>query len=192
MEKEKLVFHDEYSIDDDIFDAATCMACKSFLYEAGQDAQTNLHITVNSIGGFTAAAFYLMQCVEETPATVVATGVGRVESIAAIFLQSCDVRRMDRDCIMTLHAVYSTRYDFNVYDALNDVLKRFPSEDAIHICEIHERLQDEHKLMLAYLQKRTQKHPGFLNQLIKRNTTLSADEALKFNLIDEIVELDTD
>lgn len=134
-----------------------------------------VRILLNSEGGDVNQGLALMDVIRSLKAQVIIDVIGEASSMAAIILQSGDIRRMARSARLMIH-IGSEELDGHVHN-VRRWAKYQAKEDKICTDKL--------------LSKIREKHPKFsrsrLNRMLDFDTILSAEETIELGLADEII-----
>ena len=139
-------------------------------------SEDSIRLVLNSDGGEVNQGLALMDVIDSMPCEVVIDVVGEACSMAAIILQSGDIRRLSPNARVMIHAG-SEGYDENHATIIKRWAKYQAKEDTICTDKLLARIRE--------------RHPGFTRQRLSRmmdfDTILTATEAIELGLADEII-----
>jgi len=140
-------------------------------------ARDNPPITVHitSGGGSVSVGLIIHDLLRLYPGKKTGVVIGRAESMAAIILQVCDLRQCTRNSFVLVHNMRTNNVEM---DDLVDERKLKELK--------HEVITDQNKLY-CILEGRTKKTRQVIAAACKEDCEMSAEEALDFGLIDEII-----
>jgi ATP-dependent Clp protease, protease subunit len=134
-----------------------------------------VRILLNSEGGDVNQGLALMDVIRSLKAQVIIDVVGEASSMAAIILQSGDIRRMARSARLMIH-VGSEELGGHVHN-VRRWAKYQAKEDKICSDKLFHRIREKHPKFTR----------GRLNRMLDFDTILSAEETIELGLADEII-----
>lgn len=132
-------------------------------------------VKITSGGGDVRIGLDIVDLLNAYPGKKIGQVFGFAKSMAAIILQACDVRQCSRHGVVLIHYVSLRQVNL---DQLRDAKK--VEEMVIEMTKSQERIN-------AILMARTKKSADEINTANKAEKDFSAEEALAFGLIDEII-----
>lgn len=136
----------------------------------------SVHFHLNSEGGDEDSGLAICDLIRLHTGRVIMTVEGTAQSMAAVILQSADVRRITRNSFLMIH-----QGSLGVDDAHKKSVKAY-----IRICDWQDELCD--KLVLARIRK---KFPKYTWEEFREKTSydvyFSADQSLKWGLVDVVL-----
>lgn len=135
----------------------------------------DMEVIINSQGGNATAGFYIYDLFTNYKGGITGTVAGKAQSIAAIILQACDIRRCYKHSDLLIHnpspgeVGWGNFFDENKLEATRKVLIG---------------VRDK---MYAILQEKTGKSFDEIAEECARDADMDPQKALKFGLIDEIL-----
>lgn len=146
--------------------------------ESGED----IRILINSSGGDIISVFYLFDCIRLSKSKVIGIVCGSCHSSAITLLQACHERLATTHSLFLLHFVRNSNFSFRVDEKESEIKRRL-----LRDVSIGRKIQKEKERILSF---RTGLTVEDLRRLMrdgeKNDTKLTATEALRYNLIDEI------
>ena len=170
LEKRIIDLRDE--VDDRMFEyVRECMALLSL------KNNPPIHIKITSDGGSVTSCLFIHDLFRLYPGQKTGTVIGFARSTAAVILQACDKRQAAQNSLLLIHSVMIS-------------MSRVPLDEFNDTKEFGKRLKnsraDQERLYLI-LERRSGKSRSDIVALCKEDRDLSAEEALAFGLIDEII-----
>lgn len=132
----------------------------------------DITIVLNTSGGDTHQGMVMYDMIKTIPCKVTIKVIGSAHSMGSIILQAADKRIMSKHSTMLLH------YGQTSIDAESDNFKRWQKE--------YERIEEVMEKILLNRMKKKNISKKKLKDMMKFDTILNAEQALKLGLIDEI------
>lgn len=129
-----------------------------------------IELIIHSPGGCVYSGFNLIDFIESFSIPIITTGTGTVASMAALILLAGKKRRLTKNAHILIHQIRSIIGGKR--DDIMDYIKH---------------LEDIQKQFIKYISERTKLSKTEIEQLLKRESWIMAEEALKMGLIDEII-----
>lgn len=130
-------------------------------------------IVMNTSGGSTAQGMAMYDLISQSKCEITVKVVGDAHSMGSIILQAADKR------IMSAHSTILLHYGQTSIDAESDNFKRWQKE--------YERLEDVMENILLKRMRKKNVSKKKLKEMMKFDTILNSDQALKLGLIDEVI-----
>lgn len=150
--------------------------CGSLIYLNSVDSSKDINIFIHTSGGDATALASIYDVINLIDAPVATIGVGKIYSAGAFILAA---GTKGKRCMFTNAKV--------MIHGLQCYFPEAPFSDYIDSTLYYEYLERSNKKMLTLLAKHTGQTPTKVMQDAKRDLYLSAPQALKYGLIDEII-----
>lgn len=132
-------------------------------------------LLITSSGGLVNVGLDIYDAIRFYPGEVTGIVAGFAKSMAGVILQACKTRKIMRHAHIMIHHV--SRMSINL-DELRD-------EKRLH--EVKDGLEKSQERLYAILSDRTKKSVDEINAECAKERDMTAEEALAFGLVDEIV-----
>lgn len=129
-----------------------------------------IELVIHSPGGCVYSGFNLIDFIETFPIPIITTGTGTVASMATLILLAGKKRRLTKNAHILIHQIRSIIGGKR--DDIMDYIKH---------------LEDIQKQFIKYISERTKLSKTEVEQLLKRESWIMAEEAIKMGLIDDII-----
>lgn len=129
----------------------------------------SVSLYINSGGGGVDPGLDLYDLLKRSRKKMIGIVEGRCSSMAAIVLQGCETRKAYHDAYILIHDI------------------SFDRDVAASDKELAERKRKRQERVYAILSERTGRSVEEIREKCKENKKMSAQEALRFGLIDEII-----
>lgn len=150
------------------------------------ESDEDIKILINSSGGDMISVFYLFDCISLSKSKVIGVVCGNCHSAAIILLQACHERLAATHSLFLFHFVRNSNFSFRVDEKESEIRRRLSRD-----ISIGRKIQKEKEIILS---SRTGLTIKDLRRLMadgeKNDTRLTAVEALRYNIIDGIVNED--
>ena len=138
-----------------------------------------INITISSGGGSVTEGMGIADLVANYPEETTATGIGLVASIATVVLLAADIVKMTENAFMMIHRPWSyTMGNADEIEATAELLDKMEAKLLnIYTAAVYKRKGDQKNLK------------EIITNMMAAETWLTAQEALEFGFIDEIVKV---
>jgi ATP-dependent protease ClpP protease subunit len=138
-----------------------------------------INLTISSGGGSVTEGMGIADLVANYPEEITATGIGLVASIATVVLLAADIVKMTENAFMMIHRPWSyTMGNADELEATAELLDKMESKLLdIYTASVIKRKGDQKNLK------------EIITNMMAAETWLTAQEALEFGFIDEIVKV---
>lgn len=145
-----------------------------------KDKKKNITLHIKCPGGNLVAALDLYDIVNCSEAPICGVVNGMAYSAAAVILQGCKTRQAYKHSEIMVHNVRSHEVDIDEFDPeFREKVEKFRSK--------HERRKKTQEDMLYILTQKTKRTRAEMAELCREEKKLSAEEALKYGFIDQIL-----
>jgi ATP-dependent Clp protease protease subunit len=144
----------------------------SILWLNGQDDTSEITLYIRSSGGNVPAGLDIYDIVKHSKAPVTGIVFSYANSMAAIILQACKIRKALKHSQIVIHNI-EIKEEWHKFEEDLEKTSRDTKRDQQHIYEI--------------LSERTGKNIGEVKQACRERKIMTAEEAKEFGLIDEII-----
>lgn len=158
-------------VDQDMFTYAR----EAIMRLIAQDAP-EIEIVISSKGGDCEIGLHIYDIIKSYSGNTFGTVLGFANSMATIILQACDVRQATKHAIFLLHNPHLRRVDWDELNNENLLKKRR-----------QELVKHRSQMIDIYLAKTGRTHKQ-IEATLKKDQYMTAEEALKFGLIDCIIK----
>ncbi|NCN07062.1 hypothetical protein GW933_00005 [Candidatus Falkowbacteria bacterium] len=136
----------------------------------------DITIEIDSGGGDAKIGLYIYDCIRLYPGKTTGLVIFRANSMGAIILQACDIRRCSIHSTILIHCILHTIKIVN-----------FKLNDANHVNELIVDCNISQEKTEAILISKTKRSKGKIQSEMKKDKPMTAQQALDFGLIDEII-----
>jgi len=138
-----------------------------------------INLTISSGGGSVTEGMGIADLVANYPEETTATGIGLVASIATVVLLAADIVKMTENAFMMIHRPWSyTMGNADELEATAELLDKMEAKLLdIYTAAVYKRKGDQKNLK------------EIITKMMAAETWLTAQEALEFGFIDEIVKV---
>lgn len=136
----------------------------------------DIEVRITSIGGNCGAGYGIYDLLSDYPGRTVGKVMGFANSMASIILQACDIRRISKHSTISLH--------YSVQNQVTWKQRKDPKEKR----KFNARADKLDKQFLDAYAARAKISRDAIDKMLGKELTLDAQQALKFGLVDEILE----
>lgn len=171
LSRERMIF-----ISEEVSKEMASALCSLLIYYNGINPTEEIQLFIHTIGGDAMALTSIYDVINMIQAPVATIGVGKIYSAGAFILAAGDKgrRSMYRNAEVLIHG-------------LQCLFPHSPDLDQIDSQNYYDYLNGLNKRIMRLLAKHTGQKPGKIELDSKRDLYLSAEEALKYGLIDRVL-----
>lgn len=140
--------------------------------------EVDINILLNNPGGDVTQAFAIFDAIRMCKSRVIISVLGQASSAASFILQAGDVRRMTSNSKLMIHTG-TVEFGESHPRVIKSWLKRMDTEDDLILRIFLEKIKKTHPLMTI----------PKLRKMTEFDLVLSAQDALSFNLVDEVIDV---
>lgn len=164
---------------------STLWILSSLTYLNARSKNDPIELHINSIGGGARQGLNLCDKIRLSDAPVIGIVSGAANSIAAVILQACHVRKITRNSVVGVHNISKDSVDLSMLP---------PNEKNLWGVEDWERIKkilapgfEAERKIIKIFAERTKREPVEIIHALNKGKDFSAEEALEFGLIDEVI-----
>jgi ATP-dependent Clp protease protease subunit len=150
------------------------------LFELGKNPEKNIFLQINSKGGVYVGGMRIYDAVIANLAIVIGVVIGDAFSMAAIILEACQYRQASKNSRLLFHKAY---WNIELKITSDSEIENYTTRIQDEINEINRK----NAIIKKIVAEKVPEEIGDLDGFLKQEKILTPQEALMFNLIDEII-----